>query len=157
MDKALLVLRQYTTGAELLLCGVPIAPAWGKTDFCHIGNDIHIDWEFAMLKTLKVPERPSNYLSLQNTMARFIINSKGFMNDPDVFILRDSDQKMDFEERKTLFLINWLMGALVFTSDKIEDYNSDQKKICSIFMDDEDPVIMSSKMDERMVYIDFHY
>ncbi len=155
MNKSLVLLRRLTQKAELLLCGVPVFPSIGLCDFCRIGNDIHLDWDFPLLKHLNLPERPSTLGSLQNTINRRQLNELAFGNDPDVFILREENQKMSWTERKTLFLINWLYSSLLFTSDDISTYQDQQKMIWQIFIDKDHPQVISHQEIDHLIHLRF--
>jgi len=53
------------------------------------------------------------------------MDSRLFYNDPDVFILRNNNNSLTKSERFTLYILNILFGSLVFTSDNIDEYDSD--------------------------------
>lgn len=60
------------------------------------------------------------------------MDGRAFCNDPDVFLLRDSNIKTTFEQRKLLAKINKIFGNLLFMSDNIGEYNETQK---AVYMD----------------------
>ena len=60
------------------------------------------------------------------TIFRRGLNKRAFLNDPDVFLLRDSNMIMDFEQRKLLAKINSIFGSLLFVSDNVDEYNEKQ-------------------------------
>lgn len=122
MSEALTWLREKTQGRLLLLCGVPLGPAFKKADYCRIGNDIHTGWDMTLLRWLRAPERPSTRLSVQNTLARSPLDGRVFRNDPDVFILRTKKQRLTPQQQKMLALINHCFGAVLFTSDNPQEY-----------------------------------
>lgn len=64
-----------------------------------------------------------------NTIFRRHLDGRAWMNDPDVFLLRDKNVKTDFEQRKLLARINSVFGSLLFISDNIDEYNSAQLKV----------------------------
>src|SRR5690606_5033796 len=98
-------------------------------DYCRIGNDAHLGWEFKILKGLHAQERPSTVSTLQNTIYRQVLSGKFFQNDPDVFILRDRKTKLTATQQYTMFLLNQLLGELLFSSDYIADYTTTQKEM----------------------------
>lgn len=122
MSEALSWLREKTQGRLLLLCGVPLGPAYKKTDYCRIGNDIHTGWDMTLLRWLRAPERPSTRLSVHNTLTRHPLGGRVFQNDPDVFILRNRKQKLNSDQKKILALVNHNFGAVLFTSDNPVEY-----------------------------------
>lgn len=123
MADAMTWLREMTEDKLLLGCGVPLASAFKRVDYCRIGNDIHPKWDFGILKNFHAHERPSTVLSLTNTIYRHQLNGRFFINDPDVFILRKQKNKLTPDQRYTNFLTNQLFGGLLFTSDDISRYD----------------------------------
>ncbi len=107
---------------QILACGVPLAPCFGLVDYCRIGNDAHLGWEFGVLKRLRAHERPSTWSTLTNTIVRNPLAGNFFLNDPDVFILRKQKTKLNWNQKKTMFLVNHIFGQLLFSSDYIQDY-----------------------------------
>ena len=127
MADAMDLLLELTKGARILACGVPIAPAMGKCHYCRIGGDISHGWEDAFLKAIHYRERVSTVSSLGNTKSRFFLNGKAFLNDPDVFILRDTKEiKLTKEEKDKLFDTNISHSGLVLFSDNVSGYDAIQ-------------------------------
>jgi len=126
MDQAMAFLRECAGPDKLLLgCGVPLAPAAARTDYCRIGPDISLGWDLAYLKLTKARERISTAHTLHNTVSRRHLDGQFFRNDPDVFILRQKGQKLTLTQQYTLLVVNHLYGGLVFTSDDPSEYSDD--------------------------------
>ena len=58
-----------------------------------------------------------------------------FLNDPDVFLLRDTNMKMSFRQRAALTTINALFGSLLMTSDNISEYDIPKMSILEQALD----------------------
>ena len=129
MCEAMEFLRELVGEKLILGCGVPLGAAFGLVDFCRIGGDISPKWEDRPLKALHYRERVSTINALTNTIGRRHLHGRAFLNDPDVFILRSVNQKLSQEQRYTLFLINLIFGGLIFTSDYIEEYSPEEKRL----------------------------
>ncbi|MDX1358523.1 MAG: glycoside hydrolase family 36 protein [Clostridia bacterium] len=130
MSDAMDFLLESTNGAKILACGVPIGPVVGKCHYCRIGGDISHGWEDRFLKTINYRERVSTVSSLGNTKSRYHLNGKAFLNDPDVFILRDTKEiKMSEDEKQILFDTNLEKSGLVFFSDDISMYTEEKVKM----------------------------
>lgn len=123
MYEAMAWLRQLTGDKLVLGCGVPLSAAMGTTDFCRVGPDIHTSWEMPLLKIIGSRERVSTIIALKNTIHRRHLNQRAFLNDPDVSILRLSNNQLSSEQRYTVFLINQIFGAIQFVSDNINEYS----------------------------------
>lgn len=128
MCEAMQWLRHIIGERKILGCGVPLGPAFGQVDYCRIGSDVAPYWEDRRLVKLRYRERVSTFNSLTNTLSRRQLNGLAFANDPDVFLLRQQRQSMSPQERHTLFLLNLILGQLVFTSDDLDEYDADEMR-----------------------------
>ena len=129
MREAMEFLRELAGEKLILGCGVPLGAAFGLVDFCRIGGDIALQWEDRGLKALRYRERVSTINSLTNTIGRRHLQGRAFLNDPDVFILRNQNQRLSQEQKNTLFLINLIFGGLLFTSDYIANYSPEEWRL----------------------------
>lgn len=126
MCDAMDLLRECCGDKLILGCGVPLMPAFGKVDYCRIGSDISLGWK---PRKHAIREEVSTTHAVCNTIFRRHLDGRAWMNDPDVFLLRDKNVKTDFEQRKLLAKINSTFGSLLFISDNIDEYNSAQLKV----------------------------
>lgn len=129
MSDAMDILREFAGEAKILGCGVPLASAFGKVDYCRIGCDISLDWDDKPHMRLMHRERVSTKNSLLNSVFRRGLNGRAFLNDPDVFLLRDNDISLSYEQKKTIAEINTLCGGVLFTSDNFAEYGDAQKEL----------------------------
>lgn len=123
---ALQLLRHWTAGAKLLLCGVPIGPALGRGDYTRVGSDVG-DWDDKTLAGVRFQERVSTRNSIRDSAVRVLLAGRGFKNDPDVSILRSHDTKLNETEKETLWLVNQCLGQLQFTSDDASRLQAPEK------------------------------
>ncbi|MFN0034555.1 MAG: glycoside hydrolase family 36 protein [Saprospiraceae bacterium] len=126
MWEAMEFLRQLTGSRRILACGVPLGSCFGLADYCRIGGDVHLAWRQPLLSFLRHRERVGTLASLRSTLGRWQLNGRAFHNDPDVFILRNENQKLSPAQQHTLLTINALLGNLLFTSDDVGQYSSEQ-------------------------------
>ena len=129
MSDAMDFLYTLSDDAVTLGCGVPLACAAGRTHYCRIGADVAPKWEDRTLKLLGYRERVSTVNSLRSTIGRRGLNRRAFVNDPDVYILRNDRHELSREEQYTLFVVNRVYGGLLFTSDNPSEYSSEQLKL----------------------------
>lgn len=114
-------------GEKLILgCGVPLMPAFGKVDYCRIGSDVSFGWK--QRKNI-IREDVSTPHAVCNSVFRRHLNARAWRNDPDVFLLRDKNMKMTFEQRKLLAKINSVFGNLLFISDNVSEYSPEQLEV----------------------------
>jgi alpha-galactosidase len=155
MHEAMSWLREISKGKLLLGCGVPLMSAFGQVDYCRIGADIHLKWEHALLKFLRHRERVSTILSLRSTLSRWALSGLAFWNDPDVFLLRDTNIHLTNTQKQTIQLINQYCGHLLFTSDDLSHYTKQQwKQYRSIFPQAAEPPQKVVRLQKDVYRID---
>lgn len=135
MTEAMEFLRECVGEKIILGCGVPLGPAFGLVDYCRIGCDVGLDWDnkFYMRKLHR--ERESTFNAIRNAIGRRHLNGRAFINDPDVFLLRDDNITLSEIQRETLTIVNNLFGSLLFTSDNLKNYKDKQFLIFDKAMD----------------------
>lgn len=126
MCDAMDLIRECCGDKLVLGCGVPLMPAFGKVDFCRIGADAGLDWKRHLYINR---EAVSTCHTVNNSIFRRHLDGRAFMNDPDVFLLRESNMHMSFKQRKLLAKVNGLFGSLLFTSDNVGEYGAEQEKV----------------------------
>ena len=126
MCDAMDLIRDCVGDKIILGCGVPLMPAFGKVDFCRIGADVDLEW---IRRKHRIREDVSTPNTVNCTVFRRHLNGRAFLNDPDVFLLRDTNTKMSFEQRALLAKINSYFGSLLFVSDNVEDYKDNQMQV----------------------------
>ena len=138
-------LRECCGDKIILGCGVPLAPAFGKVDFCRIGADVGLNWKNSAFAR----EDVSVQHTLMNTVFRRHLDGRAFLNDPDVFLLRDNNIKMPLSQRKIIARVNSLCGNLLFVSDDVSRYTEEQKKIFKETVTAPKAEIMNAEFKDR--------
>ncbi|MBR1724888.1 MAG: alpha-galactosidase [Ruminococcus sp.] len=128
MCEAMDFLRECVGDKLILACGIPLAPAFGVADYCRIGCDVGLDWNDNAVMRMTHRERVSTKHSMYNTVYRRQLNGRAFLNDPDVFLLRDENMQMYNCQRQSLAAINHIFGSVFFTSDDMDEYGVRQHK-----------------------------
>lgn len=142
MCEAMDFIRECVGDKLILGCGVPLAPAFGKVDYCRIGADMGLEW----CKKVEIQrEGVSTRYALGNTIFRRGLDGRAFLNDPDVFLLRDNNMNMSVSQRKIVALINSIFGSLLFTSDNVGDYDSDKMQTLLHVFNGQKPEIISAE------------
>lgn len=152
MCEAMDFLRECCGDKIILGCGVPLAPAFGKVDFCRIGADVGLGWENKAFSR----EDVSTQHTLMNTIFRRHLDGRAFLNDPDVFLLRDNNIQMPLSQRKIVAQVNSLCGNLLFVSDDVSTYTDEQKQIFIDTVTKPKAVINSAKfIKDKIIRIDY--
>lgn len=160
MAEAMEFLCQTCGDNFILGCGVPLAQAAGRADYCRIGADVAPFWEDSFLAAIKYRERVSTINSLYSTLHRHMLDRRLFRNDPDVFILRDGKpgvnaNKLTRRQRHTLFFLNNLLGGLVFLSDHIGEYTPEQKELLAEMFPNQETEIINLAARNDVYTIEF--
>jgi len=129
MTEAMEFLRECVGDKLILGCGVPLGPSFGLVDYCRIGCDVGLDWDDKPYMRLLHRERVSTLNAINNAIGRRHLNGRAFLNDPDVFLLRDDNISLTKTQKETLSKVNNIFGSLIFTSDNIGNYDS-SKHLC---------------------------
>ena len=134
MIRAMEFLRELCGEKKILGCGVPLMPAFGLVDYCRIGCDVSLDWNDSWLMQHAHRERISTRQSILNTIYRRELNGRAFLNDPDVFFLREENLKLTEEEKTKLATVNALFGGVLFHSDNMALYGKPQQDFYSYLL-----------------------
>lgn len=153
MFEAMDFLRECVGKKLILGCGVPLAPAFGKVDYCRIGADMDLRWT----KPLKFHrEDVSTPNTLGNTVFRRQLDGRAFLNDPDVFLLRDSNMLCTLEQRKIIAEVNKVFGSLLFTSDNVSEYDEEKLKLLTDIFKSRKPYAVSAEFVTNDI-LEIHY
>ncbi len=124
--EAMAFIRDCVKDKLILGCGVPLGSAFGMVDYCRIGPDVSLDWKGPWYFELIHREKVSTKNAILNAIGRRHLNHRAFLNDPDVFLLRNTNIQMNASQKEVLAEVNRLFGSLLFTSDLISEYDSSQ-------------------------------
>ncbi len=122
MLEAMEFIRELCGDNIILGCGVPLSSAFGLVDYCRIGCDVSLDWAYYGADNLIHKECVSTRSAMTDTVVRFPLSGRAFMNDPDVFLLRTDNIKMPRSEKMALSITNAIFGRVLFTSDDFSKY-----------------------------------
>lgn len=156
MCEAMDFLRDCVGDKLILGCGVPLGPSFGKVDYCRIGCDVGLDWNDKAYMRLFHRERVSTLNALGNAIGRRHLNHRAFINDPDVFFLREDNIQLTQTQKETISFVNKHFGDLLFTSDDITKYSDAQHIHFDEIMKVESIQILSVR-PQRKALIDFSY
>ncbi|MBR6420070.1 MAG: alpha-galactosidase [Oscillospiraceae bacterium] len=129
MADAMSFLRELAGEVQILGCGVPLASAFGKAEYCRIGCDVSLDWNDKPYMQLMHRERISTRNSILNSVFRRQLNGRAFLNDPDVYLLRSDNTALTERQKRCLSEVNALCGSVLFTSDDAGTYTPEQKRL----------------------------
>lgn len=133
-------LRSLVGDKLILGCGVPLAPAFGKVDCCRISSDIAKRYADPWYSFSVGSEIFNTKNVIKNNIFRRHLSGRAFINDPDVFYLRDNDLmgkdehynkkgilRFTDEQKNLLATVNNMFGDVLFVSDNIGAYSAETK------------------------------
>ena len=130
-EQAYAFLRECLGDKVILGCGATVFNCIDKFDYLRIGPDVSLIFDDVWYMRLMHRERISTKVTLQNTVYRSFFNDRLFGNDPDVFLLRDDNIKLSVKQRQALLTLNALFGSVLMTSDNLDGYDEDKRKLLS--------------------------
>lgn len=149
MCEAMEFLRECVGDKLILGCGVPLGPSFGLVDYCRIGCDVGLDWDDKPYMRLFHRERVSTLNAIGNSIGRRQLNGRAFINDPDVFFLRENNIMLEQTQKETVAFVNKHFGQLIFTSDDITNYTMAQHKLFDEIMAESQIVINKVNSDKN--------
>lgn len=153
MCEAMDFIRECVGDKLVLGCGVPLMPCFGKVDFCRIGADVSLDWKY---NRFGIREDVSTPNTINCSIFSRHLDGRAFLNDPDVFILRDNNINLSFEQRKLLAKINSIFGSLLFVSDNVSKYNAEQLAVFSDTVKKSKIYVDKAEFyDKNIIYIEY--
>ena len=122
-------LHEVLKDKMILGCGACISSCANIFEYLRIGPDVSLIFDDKWFMRKLHRERISTKVTLQNTIYRSLFNYHMFLNDPDVFLLRDTNISLSEKQKEALVLINSLFGGILMTSDDIATYNDKEKEL----------------------------
>ena len=146
MHDAMKLLRECVGDKLILGCGVPLGAAFGFVDACRISCDVDLVYNGKFFNHIQVcNEILSAQSAINNSVFRRHLNGRVFMNDPDVFFLRNNNLKFTQEQKLLLARINNLCGNVLFVSDNAGDYDEKQLELLKKFFKKTDEKITAAE------------
>ena len=170
MCEAVDFLRECVGEEKYILgCGVPLAPAFGKFDFCRISCDVELSFKDRFYVKHTNQEIISAKNAMNNTIFRRHLDGRAFVNDPDVFFLRENDLtgkdkyfvkkgklRYTFEQKQLLAKINNICGNVLFVSDDISGYSKESLELIkNAFTPSEYTVVDAQYVNNKTIEIKY--
>lgn len=146
MCEAMDFLRECVGDKIILGCGMPLGPAFGVVDACRISCDVDLSYGGKFYNSMSINnELPSAQNAINNSMFRRHLNGRAFLNDPDVFFLRDHNLTFTWEQKLLLAKINNLFGRVLFVSDDAGEYSEAELEVLKETFRESDAKILDVK------------
>lgn len=155
MYDAIDLLRECVGDKQILGCGTPLMPCFGKTEYMRIGADMGLKWNKTFVQKLGHREDVSSKDAIYNNLYRRHLDNRAFVCDPDVTLIRDYNIGFSFEQRKTIAKIHKLFGGVQFTSDDSARYDDKQAEVLEFLFNDDTHQILSVTENNDVVTIKY--
>lgn len=121
----------------ILGCGNPIGPSVGLIDGARIGPDVAPIW--TPPQRLREPGRsdlsvPGSLNAIRNTLSRFWMHGRLWLNDPDCLLARDSETALTADEVRTLATVIALCGGMALDSDNLARLTPERRALISFLL-----------------------
>lgn len=150
MIRAMELLRRFCGDKLILGCGVPLMPAFGLVDYCRIGCDVGLDWANSWVMRRTNREYVSTRNAILNSIFRRQLNGRAFLNDPDVFFLREDNLKLSRDEKFILATVNSLFGGLLLCSDDMSEYSPEARALYARLLENRDAADVQVDADDGL-------
>lgn len=155
MYDAIDLLRECVGDKQILGCGTPLMPCFGKTEYMRVGADMGLKWKKTFIQKLGHREDVSSKDAIYNNLYRRHLDNRAFIADPDVTLIRSYNIGFTFEQRKTIAKIHKLFGGVQFTSDDSARYDDEQTKVLNFLFSDDVHKILSVTENNDVVTIKY--
>ncbi|MDR3215817.1 MAG: alpha-galactosidase [Clostridiaceae bacterium] len=156
MHEAMDFIRECVGENQILGCGVPLFPCFNKVEYMRIGSDMGLSWKSNFYqKHLTHREDVSTVHALHNSLTRRHLNGRAFLNDPDVFLLRDYHLNFSMTQKTILGKVIKMTGGVLFTSDDVSRYSPEQKEVFDFILSDEKWTVKNVTFKNGVYTVDY--
>ncbi|HSP55444.1 MAG TPA: alpha-galactosidase, partial [Dehalococcoidia bacterium] len=130
-------IRKIAGERFILGCGHPIGPSIGIMNGSRISPDVAPFW-----RPFEAPREEgrsdlstvSTFNAVRQTMARFWMHPRIWLNDPDCMLARDTETALTLPEIQTLATVIGLCGGMVLNSDNLTKLSDERRDLVSLLM-----------------------
>ena len=119
-----------------------------------IGPDMSLGWKHTWLRNHMHREDVSTPNAIYNSIFRRCLNGRAFLCDPDVFLLRRTNIKFTPDQQKLLGKFIKLFGGVLFMSDNVAEYDSEQLETFRDILTD-NAKITAINVNNNTAFIDY--
>jgi len=157
MYEAIEFLRECAGDVIITACGVPLAPAFGKVDFCQIGPDLTPNYRPSRILKKDNRESASTQALILNNIYRRELGRRAFGINPNIITFNNPAFLLKDEEKKNLATIAALSGGLLFTSDDVSKYTNDDEKTWERLIALRDANVLKAYSEDHDVHLRYEY
>jgi len=129
MAEAMDFLRELAGSAEILACGVPLASAFGRAEYCHVSCETGSTWDGMPIMRYIAGESGLTKRSILDAVFRRQLNGRAFTSFAGEYSVTSS--KLSTRQKQCLCETAASTGGLLLTSDDLSDCTGDQLRLIS--------------------------
>jgi alpha-galactosidase len=128
-------IRETVGDRFILACGNPQGASAGLVDGARVGPDVAPYWvPFHRAAPRDPMSDPSALNSIRNSILRFWMHRRLWINDPDCLLVRDTDTALTEDEVRTLTTVIGMTGGMVLDSDNLPKVPPDRLRMISTLL-----------------------
>ena len=128
-------IRSILKDKIIMGCGANLVQAAGVFNYMRVGCDVSLIFDDVFYMKLFHRERISTKRSILDTIYRSFMDNHLFLNDPDVFVLREDNNKLSEKQKESLIMVNAIFASSMQTSDNIAKYNKKNQALLDKCLD----------------------
>ena len=144
-------IRELCKDKLILGCGVPLWPSFGLFEYSRVSCDVSLDWDDKLHMRIIHRERPSTKHAITTSYYRRQLNNRAFLNDPDVFFLRDDNLNLTEVRKSSLAKFDALFGGVFMTSDDLDKLDEEKINKYKGYRKLLESKIISSKSNDKVI------
>ncbi|MBR0413463.1 MAG: alpha-galactosidase [Clostridia bacterium] len=149
------LLRECVGDKKIIACGAQQMPCFGKIDYMRVGADMCLGWPHNFTRRHMHREDCSTPNAIFNAVYRRGLCGRGFLCDPDVFLLRHTNIDFTPQQQQMLSKFIKLFGDVLFMSDNVAEYDSEQLATFQNILKDDDTHIDAIEETDGVLTIDY--
>ncbi len=129
------IIRDAVGGRFILACGNPQGPSVGLVDGARVSPDTAPYWLAFDRPGPRTPlSDPAAINSIRNSIDRFWMHGRLWMNDPDCLIVRATDTALTLDEVRSLTAMIGMTGGMVLSSDNLTKLTPERQELISLLL-----------------------
>ena len=129
MSETMEFLRELAGDAEILACGVPLASAFGRADYCLVGCETGASWDGKPVMRLVSNETGSTKKCILGSVFRRQLNGRAFTSFAGEYSV--TSPLLSTRQKQCLCESTASSGGLLLTSDDLSGCTGDQLRLLS--------------------------
>ena len=129
MYQAMETLKELTDGIPVMAEDVPLMPAFGMVDYCHISTGATVTPKTAIRSIRSLVDYLTPDRSFLGALFRRQLNGRAWVNTPKEYTLMNQGLRFFDASRKSCAIVSGMVGMPQLITDNPTDYDEEQQKL----------------------------